>query len=83
MFLDENSSVAPSSAIDEYIHQFPEDVQVILKKIRAVARQAAPDATELISYRMPALKMKRILIYYAAFKSHIGLFLQYRGTPRS
>ena len=60
--------------IDEYIKMFPKDIQVILEKIRQTIHQAAPDATEAISYRMPTFKQGRILIHFAAFKDHIGLF---------
>lgn len=57
-----------------YIAQFSPDVQEILQKIRSIARNAAPEAEEIISYRMPALRMNGILIYFAAFKKHIGMF---------
>lgn len=60
--------------IDGYISQFSPDVQAILRKIRAIARKAAPEADEIISYRMPALRMNGILLYFAAFKKHIGMF---------
>ena len=55
----------------------------ILKKIRAIVRKAAPGAVETISYRMPAFKLDgRILIYFAAFKNHIGLYPPIRGDAR-
>ena len=60
--------------IDEYIAGFPHDVQIILQTIRQTIHNAAPDAEEIISYRMPAFRQKRILAYFAAFKSHIGLY---------
>lgn len=60
--------------IDEYIAQFSTDVQEILQKIRTIARNAAPKAEEIISYRMPALRVNGILIYFAAFKKHIGMY---------
>jgi uncharacterized protein YdhG (YjbR/CyaY superfamily) len=66
-------SQAPSN-IDEYIRAFPPDVQVILKKIRATIREAAPAAQEVISYQMPAFRQNRILVYFAAWKKHIGLY---------
>lgn len=65
--------------IDEYIALFAPEVQVILEKIRSTIRQAAPDAQELISYRMPAFALKGILVYFAAFKKHIGLYPPVRG----
>lgn len=60
--------------IDAYIAQFSPDVQAILQKIRTIARNAAPEAEEIISYRMPAFRLNGILIYFAAFKKHIGMF---------
>jgi uncharacterized protein YdhG (YjbR/CyaY superfamily) len=65
--------------IDAYISGFPEHVQVILQKIRQVVTTAAPDATEVISYRMPALRQGGMLIYYAAFQHHIGVYPPVRG----
>jgi uncharacterized protein YdhG (YjbR/CyaY superfamily) len=64
---------APAT-IDEYIAAFSPDVQRILKKIRKVVRGAAPGAKEVISYGMPALKLHGVLVYFAAFKAHIGFY---------
>ncbi len=60
--------------IDEYIASFSPEVQAILEKIRLTIRQAAPDAQETISYNMPAFMQDGILVYFAAFKKHIGLY---------
>lgn len=60
--------------IDEYIGAFPNDVQEILEKIRASIQKAAPDAKEKISYSMPAFEQNGIVVYFAAFKNHIGLY---------
>ena len=60
--------------IDEYIASFPEDVQVILEKIRLTVRGAAPEAQEAIKYRMPAFILKGNLVYFAAFKNHVGFY---------
>ena len=60
--------------IDEYIVGFPQDVQEILEKIRSTIKKAAPDAEETISYQMPAFKQNGILVWFAAFKNHIGFF---------
>jgi uncharacterized protein YdhG (YjbR/CyaY superfamily) len=65
--------------IDEYIAGFPAEVRKILEKIRATIRKAAPDAKEKISYSMPALAQDGILVYFAAFKKHIGLFPPVKG----
>jgi uncharacterized protein YdhG (YjbR/CyaY superfamily) len=60
--------------IDSYIAQFPADVQAILQRVRRTIHRVAPEATETISYRMPAFRQKGIIVYFAAFKKHIGLY---------
>jgi uncharacterized protein YdhG (YjbR/CyaY superfamily) len=60
--------------IDTYISQFPADVQAILRKVRQTISKAAPAAKETISYQMPAFKQHGILVYFAAWKEHIGLY---------
>ena len=67
--------------IDAYIAQFPLKVQAILKKIRKTIRSAAPEAKEVISYKMPAFKGRGILVYFAAWKEHIGLYPPVKGDP--
>ena len=46
----------------------------ILIKLRKAIQQAAPKAEELISYNMPAFKLNGMLVYYAAYKEHIGFY---------
>jgi len=65
--------------IDSYISQFPGDIQAILEKVRATIRQASPDANETIRYQMPAFKQHGILVYFAAWKKHIGLYPPFSG----
>src|SRR5882762_10124455 len=60
--------------IDGYISQFPADVQAILEKVRATIRHAAPEAKETISYLMPAFKLHGMLVYFAAWEKHIGMY---------
>ena len=60
--------------IDEYIAAFPATLQKRLKSIRQAIRKAAPDAQEKISYQMPAFSLHGNLIYFAAFKNHIGVY---------
>ncbi len=69
--MDRNKSY---DTIDEYILLFPPEVQARLRKLREVIRGAAPDAEEKISYQMPAFEQNGILVYFAAFKNHIGFF---------
>jgi uncharacterized protein YdhG (YjbR/CyaY superfamily) len=62
------------TTIEEYIGGFSPDVQAVLQGIREAIHRAVPDAEETISYRMPAFKLKGIVVYFAAFKHHIGLY---------
>ena len=67
-------NVAPKN-VDEYLAGVPEPGRSTLNKIRAVIRAAAPpEATEVISYRIPMLKYKGMLIGFAAFSNHCSLF---------
>ena len=68
--------------IDAYIATFPPRVRTILRKIRRVVRAAAPEAREAISYRMPAFKGHGVLLYFAAFQNHIGVFPPIEGDAR-
>ena len=74
-------TTAPAS-IDEYIAASPSAVRPILKGIRRTISTAAPGAEELISYRMPAFRLHGILVYFAAFKNHIGLYPPVSGDAR-
>jgi len=60
--------------IDEYVSMFPDNVQNILEKLRQTIKESAPGAEEAISYRMPTFKLNGSLVWFAAFKNHIGLF---------
>ena len=60
--------------VDEYISMFPDNIQELLKEVRATITAAAPEAEEVISYQMPAYKFHGMLIFFAAFKNHIGLY---------
>jgi len=62
------------TTIDQYIAGFPADVQTILQKIRATIRKAAPDAEEKISYQIPTFELHGHLVYFGAFKKHIGFY---------
>ena len=62
------------ATIDDYIFQFPEDLQQILGKIRAVIQESAPEAEEKISYGMPAFYQNGGLVWFGAYKRHIGFY---------
>jgi uncharacterized protein YdhG (YjbR/CyaY superfamily) len=65
--------------IDEYIAGFAPEVQATLQRIRIKISEVAPDAEETISYRIPAFTQNGVLVYFAAFKRHIGLFPPVKG----
>lgn len=69
-------------SIDEYVTDFPDDVQKTLQEIRTTIRKAAPDAKETISYKMPTFTLKGLLISFAAHKNHIGLYPAPRGSEK-
>ena len=62
------------TAIDEYISLAPEDVQPILRKIREVIKESAPDAVERISYQMPGFFLNGSLVWFGVHPHHIGLY---------
>jgi uncharacterized protein YdhG (YjbR/CyaY superfamily) len=68
--------------IDEYIASFTPEVQTILEKIRLTIGKAAPDAEETISYKIPAFVQNGVLVYFAAFKNHIGFYPPVTGDAK-
>ncbi len=66
---------AAPQTVDEYLDRLPEPARTALNKMRAAIRSAVPaEATETLSWRMPAFKLKRTLVWYAAFSNHYSLF---------
>jgi len=65
--------------VDDYIATFAPDTQAVLQRVRQTIKAAAPGAEETISYRMPAFRLNGMLVYFAAFKKHIGLYPPVRG----
>jgi uncharacterized protein YdhG (YjbR/CyaY superfamily) len=66
---------SPAQTVAEYIARVPQPARVALKKLRAAIRSAVPPGTtEVISYRIPAFKRERVLVWYAAFSDHCSLF---------
>ncbi|MCM4163060.1 MULTISPECIES: iron chaperone [unclassified Arenibacter] len=64
----------PDKDVTEYIANCPVMVQKVLEKLRNTIREAAPEAEEMISYKMPAYKYHGMLVYFAAYKNHIGFY---------
>lgn len=69
-----DSTKNKAANVDEYIAGFPKEIQQLLKAVRAAIKKAAPKAEEMISYQMPAYKYYGSLVYFAAFKNHIGFY---------
>ena len=69
-----NTDQPAPTTIDEYIAGFPQDVQVLLEQVRQTIRAAAPEAEETIKYQMPTFMLNGNLVYFAAFKKHIGFY---------
>jgi uncharacterized protein YdhG (YjbR/CyaY superfamily) len=66
---------ARPKSVEEYLAGVPEPARSTLKKMRATIRSVVPaEATEIISYRMPAFKHRRVLVWFAAFSNHCSLF---------
>ncbi|MBA4319874.1 MAG: hypothetical protein C0412_15860 [Flavobacterium sp.] len=59
---------------DEYFSQQTSEVQILLEQMRQTIKKAAPEAQEVISYNMPAFKYHGMLVYFAAYKNHIGFY---------
>ena len=68
--------------IDMYIAAFSPEVQTLLERIRLTIRTAAPLAQEAISYQIPVFKLNGVLVYFAAFKHHIGFYPPVSGDAK-
>jgi len=69
-----NKSNLKFTDIDEYHSHQPADIRKILEQLRRTIKQAAPQATETISYGMPAFRQNKVLVYYSVHKEHIGFY---------
>jgi uncharacterized protein YdhG (YjbR/CyaY superfamily) len=73
--------VTDRQTIDGIIAEASPRARTVLRRIRALVRKAAPDAEEVISYGMPSFRGRRIILHYAAFSEHIGIFPPLRDEP--
>jgi uncharacterized protein YdhG (YjbR/CyaY superfamily) len=66
---------ATPASIDEYIAEFPPETQAMLQRVRAIVREAAPEASETISYAIPTFDLAgRHLIHFAGYLRHVGVY---------
>jgi uncharacterized protein YdhG (YjbR/CyaY superfamily) len=68
------SSKTTFKTVDEYIDSFPPEIRTRLEELRETIKKAAPKAEELVAYNMAGYKQNGPLVYFAAFKKHIGLY---------
>ena len=71
-----------SKEVSLYIASFPKATQALLKELRECIATTIPNATELISYGMPAYKQHGVLVYFAAYKNHIGFYPTANGIKQ-
>jgi uncharacterized protein YdhG (YjbR/CyaY superfamily) len=68
-------SPLPTQTIDQFVSNFPPEVQTILQKIRALIQKSAPGAEEAMAYGMPTFRLNgKNLVHFSAFKEHIGFY---------
>ncbi len=69
--------------VSEYIRSFPKTTQILLKQVRSVIQQTAPEAEEQIGYGMPCYKLnKKPLVYFAGYANHIGFYATPNGHEK-
>lgn len=66
--------VIPVKDADSYIATQPEATRLVLEQLRQIIKGIVPDAEEVISYQMPAFKQNGMLVWYAGYKKHVGLY---------
>ena len=76
------ANASKPKTIDEYISSFQPEVQAVLERIRETIQRVAPEARETISYQIPTFTLNGVLVYFAAFKKHIGLYPPVRGDAK-
>lgn len=64
-----------SRAVDAYLAHVAPASRATLQRLRRLVRKVAPGAEEVLSYRIPAFRQGRIVIWYAAFRDHCSLFI--------
>lgn len=64
----------PDATVDDYISAFPEKPRKMLEELRSLIRKTVPEATEEISYQMPAYKLNGPVVYFAGYEKHVGFY---------
>jgi uncharacterized protein YdhG (YjbR/CyaY superfamily) len=71
--MNQNIAKTDFKTVDDYIQTFPKDVQTILQRVRQTIHEAVPEAQEVISYQIPAIKYHGWVFYFSAYKKHFFL----------
>lgn len=61
-------------SVAQYFSAFPPKTKALLKEMKTIIQEAAPEAEEVISYNMPAFRLNGVLVYYAGYEKHIGFY---------
>ena len=72
--MEQTKTATRFKTVEEYIKTLPSEVRPVVNKLRETIKKAAPDAEEIISYNIPAYRFHGMLIYFAAWKEHIGMY---------
>lgn len=76
--------MAGPASVEEYLDSLPEEGRAYLEKLRATILSVVPEATESISYRMPAVRSGgRVVVWYAAFRDHYSMFPATEGVKEA
>jgi uncharacterized protein YdhG (YjbR/CyaY superfamily) len=67
------------TTVDSYLASLPRESRLIVEEIRRIVKANVPEAVETISYQLPAFKLDKMFIYFAAFKNHIGIYPPVKG----
>jgi len=73
------TTMKSANNVDEYIDDFPPEVQRVLQKVRKTIKKAAPDAKEAIKYGIPTFVLNGNLVHFGGYKEHIGFYPDPRG----
>jgi uncharacterized protein YdhG (YjbR/CyaY superfamily) len=68
-----------AASVDAYVAEFPPETRAVLEEMRALIRATAPEASERISYAIPAFDLNGPLVYFAGFRGHVGFYPTGRG----
>jgi uncharacterized protein YdhG (YjbR/CyaY superfamily) len=73
-------SVVSAEEVDEYLRAVDEPKRSTLQALRRTILEIVPDAEQVISYRVPAFRVRgKVIAGFAAFKDHLS-YLPFSGS---